>query len=85
MDSTVGFANRVAVIRCSSEIRIGKRDATVRPVAQNVARCGLAVQAKEEAWLWIHVRVASAIQDDAGDVAARIEPARSEHVGHLLS
>src|SRR5207344_1987325 len=45
----------------------------------------LAARAEEEARLRIHVRVAPAVQDDPGDVAARIEPARGEHVAELLA
>src|SRR5881296_2239535 len=67
------------------EIRIRKRDPAVRPIPQNIPLRRLAIRPKEKPGLGIHVRVAPAIENDAGDVSARIESAGGEHVGELLA
>src|SRR5260221_2084710 len=67
------------------KIRVGKRDPTVRTTAQDVPWRWLAVAAEEKPRLRIHVRVTPAIENDAGNVSARIEPAGREHVGELLA
>src|SRR5437867_2493293 len=84
LHGAIGFLDRVAVVHCTGKVGIRKSDSTVGAVAQDVARRGLAVDAKEEAGLRIHVGVAPAVEYDAGDVAARIEAAGREHVGELL-
>ena len=68
-----------------SKIRVGKRDPTVRTIPQDVPRRRLAVAPEEEPRLRVHVRVTPAIENDAGDVPARIEAAGREHVGELLA
>ena len=73
------------MIRGSSEIGVRERDATVRPIAQHVARGRAPVGAEEETWLRIHVGVSPAIEDDPGDVATWIEASRGEHVAELLT
>src|SRR6266436_1050326 len=82
---SIGFANRVPMIAGPSEVRIRKRDPPVRTIPQDVPRRRLAIDAEKESRLRIHVRVAPAIENDAGDVPARIEPAGREHVGELLA
>src|SRR5689334_6328100 len=73
------------MIRGAGEVGIRKRNPPVRLVTQDIAWRGLAVGAEEEPWLRIHIGVAPAIEDDAGDVASRIESARRKHVRHLLA
>jgi len=80
----IRLANRVAVIARARKIGIRESDATVRTMPQDVPRRRLAVDAEKEAWLRIHVRVAPAIENDSRDIPAWIEPARREHVRHLL-
>ena len=73
------------MIHCPGEIGIRESDSTVGPVAQNVAWCGLAVDAEKESRLRIHVCVPPTIQNNSGDVPARIETAGREHVPELLA
>src|SRR5438552_3854834 len=73
------------MIAGAGEIRIRKRDPTVRLIPQHIPRRRLAVRAEEKSRLRIHVRVSPAIEDDSRDVPARIKPAGREHVGHLLA
>src|SRR5439155_12371599 len=73
------------MIAGSSKIRIRKRDPTVRTIPQDVPRRRLAIDTEEKPRLRIHVRVTPAIENDAGDVPARIESAGREHVGELLA
>ena len=73
------------MIRCARKIGISESDPTVRAVAQDVPRRRLAVKAEKESGLRIHVRVTPAIENDSGNVSARIEPARREHVAELLA
>ena len=81
----IRLANRVAVIARAREIGICEGDAAVRTLAQDVARRGVAPRTEKETGLRIHVRVAPAIENDSRDIPARIEPARREHVPHLLA
>ena len=67
------------------KIRIRKRDPPVWTIPQDVPRRRHAVGAEEKPRLRIHVRMTPAIENDAGDVAARIESAGREHVGELLA
>ena len=57
----------------------------MRVIPQYIPRRRLAVHTKEKPRLRIHVSVSPAIEDDSRDVPARIEPARREHVAHLLA
>ena len=57
------------------KIRVGKRDPAVRPIPQDIPRRGLAIHPEEKPRLRIHIRVAPAIQNDSGDVSARVEAA----------
>src|SRR5260370_35927619 len=66
-----------------SKIRVRKRDPTVRMIPQDVPRRRHAIGAEEKPRLRIHVRVTPAIENDAGDVTARIEYGGREHVGEL--
>src|SRR5712671_408933 len=79
----LGFADRVAMIHRSGQIGVRKRDAPMRRIAQDVARGGLAARAEEKAGLGIHVGMSPPVEDDPGDVAPWVEPARSEHVAEL--
>ena len=81
----IRFANRIPMVASPREIRIGKRNPSVRPAAQNIPRRRFAINAKEKSRLRIHVRVSPPIQNDPRDVPARIEPARREHVAELLA
>src|ERR1700704_1790458 len=73
------------MITRAGEIGIRKSDPTMRTIPQDIPRRRVAVDADEETGLWIHVRVTPAIQNYSRDVPARIEPARREHVAHLLA
>ena len=59
LDRAISLADRVAMIHGAGEIGICKRDATVWPIAQDVARRRLAAQTEEEAGLRIHGLAAS--------------------------
>ena len=61
------------MIAGTGEIRIRESDSTMRAVAENIAQRGLAVDAKKESRLRIHIRVAPAVQNDPGDIPTRIE------------
>ena len=67
------------------KVGIRKRDPTVRSIPQDIPRRRLATRAKEKPRLRIHVRVTPAIENDPGDVPARIESPGREHVGELLA
>jgi hypothetical protein len=73
------------MITGTGEIGIRKSDPTMRTVTKDVTRRWLPIEAKEESRLRIHVGVPPAIENDSGDVSARIEAAGREHVGHLLA
>ena len=73
------------MIARTREIRIRKRNPTVRLIPQDIPRRRLAVHAKEKTRLRIYVRVSPAIEDDSRDVPARIESAGRKHVGQLLA
>ena len=73
------------MIHRSRKIGICKRDPAMSPVAQDVSRRGLAVRAEEKAGLRIDVGMAPAIENDARDVAPRVEAAWGEHVAELLA
>ena len=73
------------MIAGAGEIRISKSNPTVRLIPQHIPRRRLAVDAEEKSRLWSHVRVSPAIEDDSGDVPARIEATGREHVGHLFA
>src|SRR5437762_139871 len=79
----IRFTNRVPMVAGPGKVRIRKRDPAVRPIPQDIPRRRLAIDPKEKPRLRIHVRVAPAIENDAGDVPARIESPGSEHVGEL--
>src|SRR5450759_3956196 len=64
LHGAIRFADGVAVIRCAGEIGIRKSNATVRSIAQDVARRRLAVDAEEEPRLRIHIGVTPAIEND---------------------
>src|SRR5438034_976685 len=73
------------MIAGAGEIRIRKRDPTVRTIAQNIPWRRLSVDAEEKSRLRIHVRVAPAVENDSRNVTSRIEAAGREHVGQLLA
>lgn len=72
------------MIRRARKIRIGKRNTPMWLIPRNIPRCRFAVDAEEESRLRIHVGVSPTIEDDSGDVTARIESAGREHVAELL-
>jgi hypothetical protein len=73
------------MITGAGKIRISKSDPTVRRTSKDVPRRRVAINAEEKSWLRIHVGVTPAIQNDSGDVPARIEAAGREHVAELLA
>lgn len=81
----IRLANRIPMIARTREIRIRKRNPSVRLIPQNIPRRRLPIQPEEETWLRIHVRVSPPIQNYSRDVSARIEPPGREHVSHLLA
>src|SRR5712691_9748691 len=81
----IRLADRITMIRRARKIGIRKRNPSMRTPAQDVPRRRLAVRAKKESRLRIHVRVAPAIENDSRDVSARIESAGREHVVQLLA
>ena len=52
-------------------------------IPQDIPWRWVAIDAKNESRLRIHVRVTPPIENDPRDVPARIESAGREHVGHL--
>src|SRR5450756_3156292 len=63
LHGAIRFADGVTVIRCAGEIGIRKSNATVRSIAQDVARRWLTVEPEEEPRLRIHVGVTPAIEN----------------------
>src|ERR1051326_1397160 len=82
-DGAVRFANRVPMIHRTGQIGVRERNAAMRSVAQHVARGRPAVRPKEETRLRIHVGMTPAVENDAGDIAPRIEAAGGKHVAEL--
>src|SRR3546814_657117 len=68
----------------SAQFGMGKDDAPMRP-AQHRGWWLLPGASPEEAGLRRHERMAPPVEDDAGNVAPRIEARRAEHLGHLLA
>src|SRR5437764_15324720 len=76
-DGPIGLPDGVAVLSRAREIGVSKRYMAEGTVTQHVTWSGLAVHAKEEPWLRVHVRVPPPIEHDPGDVAVRGEPTGS--------
>src|SRR3546814_19697982 len=68
----------------SAQFGMGKDDAPMRP-AQHRGWWLLPGASPEEAGLRRHERMAPPVEDDAGNVAPRIEARRAAHLGHLLA
>src|SRR5256885_5657469 len=67
------------------QVRIRKGNSAKRGAAQNVARGGFGLCTKEEAGLWAQISMAPPIENDRGDIAARVETRLREHPGELLA
>ena len=61
------------MVHRAREVRIRKGDSPKRRATQDIAWSRFAVRAEEESRLWAQICVTPAIEDDCGDVAARIE------------
>src|SRR5204862_3464480 len=85
LNRAIRFTNRVPMVAGPGKVGIRKRDPPVRPIPQDIPRRRLAIDPEEKPRLRIHVRVTPAIENDAGDVPARIESPGREHVGELLA
>ena len=61
------------MIHDAGQIRIREGNAAVRIVAQDFSRSGLPIGAKEKSGLGAEIGVAPPVQNDAGDIAPRVE------------
>src|ERR1043165_9922765 len=82
-DGAIRLANRVPMIHRPGQISVRECDAAMRSVAQHVARGRSAVHPKEESRLRIHVCMSPGVENEAGDIAPRIEAAGGKHVAEL--
>src|SRR5579863_9427055 len=73
------------MIHGAGEVGVGERDAAEWGGAENFARRRLAVRTEEKAGLRAEVRMAPAIQNDAGDVALRVEACAGKHLRELFT
>ena len=73
------------MIHNAGEIRIGKGDAVMRVIAQEISRRRLSAIAEEKTRLRAQVRVSPSVQDDAGDVIFRVKSQILKHHGKLFT
>ena len=69
------------MVHGAGKLGVGERDSPERGASQDLTRGGLATFAEEEARLRRKIRVAPAVEDDARNVAARLEARGLKHLG----
>ena len=73
------------MVHGSGQIGVRKCDTPERRTPQNLAGSRLTIAPKEEPGLRTEIGMSPAIQDNAGDVAPRVEAAAREHIAELLT
>src|SRR5438128_10707716 len=79
------FSDRGAMVWGAREVRICKCNSSEWCGAQNGTWWQGSVLAEKESWLWAHVCMSPAVQNDPSDVSARVNSRSREHISQLSS
>src|SRR5205814_8232967 len=79
------FSDCGAMVWCAREVRICKCNSSEWCGAQNGTWWRGSVLTEKESWLWAHVCMSPAVQNDPSDVSGRVKSRSREHISQLSS
>jgi hypothetical protein len=79
----VALLDGQVVAGVSCKVRAGEGNPSKRRLAQHIARLSLSVCSTHESGLCGNIMVSPAVQDNAGDIAPRVEPGHRKYLSKL--